>query len=157
MATPAVPLHILALVSGVLPPFSSFLIAVRSHYLIHALHLDLGSLVLLLAIAFLCEAFVCVTPSVALLHHFLYLELVSKRKCSGCASLRTAGTSVMGALDAELLPEAERFWWQWVHVETAEAGVMFQPPLTPATSKKGWMREELNDPWLTPVMTRWRS
>ncbi|KAE8804854.1 hypothetical protein D1007_19092 [Hordeum vulgare] len=62
MAIPAVPLHIHALLSGVLPPFSSFFIAVRSRYQIHALHLDPSSLVLLSAFAFLCEAFVGVTP-----------------------------------------------------------------------------------------------
>ena len=30
---------------------------------------------------------------------------------------------------------------------------MFQPTSTPATSKRGWMREELNDPRLTLVLT----
>ncbi|KAE8790568.1 hypothetical protein D1007_35080 [Hordeum vulgare] len=144
MATRAVPLHIHAFLSGVLPPFSSFLIAVPSHYRIHALHFDPGSLVLLSAFAFLYEAFVGVTPSVALFLHFFSLKLVSEEQCSGCMSLRTA----------ELLPEAEVFRWQWVHVETAEAGVLFQLPSTPATSNQGWMREELNDPRLTLILTR---
>ncbi|KAE8806110.1 hypothetical protein D1007_17712 [Hordeum vulgare] len=131
MATPAVPLHIHALLSGVLPPFSSFLTAVLSHYQINTLHLDPSSLVLLSAFAFWCEAFVGVTPFVALLHHFFSLELISEEQCSGCASLKTAGASVPGALDAELLPKAHGFRRQWVQVKTAEAGVLFQPPLTP--------------------------
>ncbi|KAE8776328.1 hypothetical protein D1007_51089 [Hordeum vulgare] len=62
MATPAIPIHIHALLSGILPPFSSFLVAVLSHYQIHALHLDPSSLVLLSAFALLWEAFVGVTP-----------------------------------------------------------------------------------------------
>ncbi|KAE8810866.1 hypothetical protein D1007_12363 [Hordeum vulgare] len=78
---------------------------------IHGLHLDPSSLVLLLAFAFLCEAFVRVTPSVALLHHFFSLELFSEEQCSGCASLKMAGASVPGALDAELHPKAEGFRW----------------------------------------------
>ncbi|KAE8806337.1 hypothetical protein D1007_17492 [Hordeum vulgare] len=94
---------------------------------IHALHLDPSSLVLLSAFAFLCEAFVGVTPSVALLCHFFSLELVSEEQCSGCSSLKTAGTSVPGALVAELLPKAEGFRRQWVQVETGEAGAMFHP------------------------------
>ncbi|KAE8799072.1 hypothetical protein D1007_25618 [Hordeum vulgare] len=96
MASPAVPLHIHALLCGVQPPFSNFLNAVLSHYQIHALHLDRSSLVLLSAFAFLCEALVGVTPFLALLGHFFSLELVSKEKCSGCASLKIADASVRG-------------------------------------------------------------
>ncbi|KAE8797063.1 hypothetical protein D1007_27849 [Hordeum vulgare] len=107
MASPAVPHHIHALLSGVLLPFSSLLIAVLSHYQIHALHLDHSSLVLISAFVFLCEAFVGVTPSVALLRHFLSLALVSEEQCSGCWSLKMADASVPGALNAELLSEAE--------------------------------------------------
>lgn len=102
-------LHIHPLLFGVLPPFSSFLAAVLSHYQIHTRHPDPSSLVLLSAFAFLCVAFVGVTPSVALLHHFFYFELVSVEQCSGCASLKTIGASVPGALDAKLLPKAEGF------------------------------------------------
>ncbi|KAE8776024.1 hypothetical protein D1007_51411 [Hordeum vulgare] len=105
MVTPAVPLHIHALLSLVLSSFSSFLIAVLLHYQIHTLHLDPSSSVLLSAFAFLCEAFVGVTPSVALLRHFFSLELVYEEQCSGCASLRTADASVPGALDAGSSPK----------------------------------------------------
>ncbi|KAE8816598.1 hypothetical protein D1007_05940 [Hordeum vulgare] len=81
MASPAVPLHIHAL--G----------AVFSHYQIHTLHLDPVSLVLLSAFVFLCEAFVGVAPSVALLRHFFSLESISAEQCSGCVSLKAADTS----------------------------------------------------------------
>ncbi|KAE8801508.1 hypothetical protein D1007_22828 [Hordeum vulgare] len=138
MATPAVPLHIHALLFGVLPSYSSFLIAVCSHYQIHALHLDPSSLVLLSAFAFLGKDFIGATPSMALLRHFFSLDLVSKEQCSGCASLKTADASVLEALGAELLPEAEGFRRQWVQVKTTEAGVLFQPPLTPAMPNREW-------------------
>ncbi|KAE8766272.1 hypothetical protein D1007_62556 [Hordeum vulgare] len=114
MATPVVVLHIDALLSGVLPPFSIFLIVVLLHYQIHRLYLGpsssfIGPVFLLPAFAFLCEAFVGVTPSMALLLHFFSLELVYEEQCFGCASLKTAGASVPGAVDTELLPEAEGF------------------------------------------------
>ncbi|KAE8819361.1 hypothetical protein D1007_02863 [Hordeum vulgare] len=102
---PVVPLHIHTLLSGVLPPFLSFLSAVLSHYQIQVLHLDPSSLVLLSAFAFLCEAFVRVVPSVELLHHFFSLELISVEQCSGCTSLEAADASVRGALGTELLPK----------------------------------------------------
>ncbi|KAE8812679.1 hypothetical protein D1007_10250 [Hordeum vulgare] len=153
MATPMVTLHIHTLLSSVLPPFSRFLIALLSHYHIYMFHLDPSSLVLLSAFTFLCDAFVGVTRFLALLHNFS-LEIVSEELCSGCASLKTADTSVPGALDAELLPEAEGFRRQWVQVETAKTGALFQPLSTPATSNRGWLREEFIDPRLTPVLTR---
>ncbi|KAE8818280.1 hypothetical protein D1007_03910 [Hordeum vulgare] len=101
MVSPAVPLNIHALLSGVLPPFSSLLAAV--------LHLDPSSLVLLSGFAFLCEAFVGVAPSVALHRNFFSLELISVGQCYGCVSLKAVDASVRGALGAELLPEAEAF------------------------------------------------
>ncbi|KAE8811132.1 hypothetical protein D1007_12039 [Hordeum vulgare] len=106
MVSPVVPPHIHALLSGVQPPFLSFLGAVLSHYQIHALQLDPSSVVLLFAFTFLCEAFVGFGPSMALLRHFFSLELISAEECSGCVSLKAADASVRGALGAELLHEA---------------------------------------------------
>jgi hypothetical protein len=79
MEATKIPLHIHALLAGLLPPFSDFFNAVLSHYQIHALHLDPGSIILLSAFAFLCKAFVGITPSVALLRHFFSLHLVDDR------------------------------------------------------------------------------
>ncbi|KAE8776992.1 hypothetical protein D1007_50273 [Hordeum vulgare] len=137
------------LLSVVLPPFSGFLDAVLSHY-----HLDPCSLILLSSFAFLCEAFVGVTPSVALLYHFFSLGLASKMQCSRCVSLKVDDASAPEIPGVELLPEAEGFRRQWVLVEAAGAGALFQPPLSPATPKQGWEREELGDPRLAPVLTR---
>ncbi|KAE8784709.1 hypothetical protein D1007_41706 [Hordeum vulgare] len=149
-----VPLHVHALLLSVLPPFSGFLDAVLSHYQIHALQLDPCSLILLSAFAFLCEAFVGVSLSVALLRHFFSLELASNMQCSGCASLKIDDASALGILGVKLLPEAEGFRRQWVLVEAAGAGAPLQPPPSPATLKRGWDREELSDPQLTPVLTQ---
>ncbi|KAE8806597.1 hypothetical protein D1007_17206 [Hordeum vulgare] len=133
MTAPTIPLHIHALLARVLLPFSSFLIAVLSHFQIHALHLDPKYFVLLLSFVFVCEAFVGVTPSVELLRHFFSLELVSKQQCSGCVSLKAADTLAPGALDVVLLPEAKGFQQQWIVVEAAEAGALFRPPSTTKT------------------------
>ncbi|KAE8783152.1 hypothetical protein D1007_43415 [Hordeum vulgare] len=113
--------------------FWGFLGAVLSHYQIDALHLDPYSLVLLSAFAFLCEAFVGVTPSMVLLRHFFSLKLVSEVQCFGCTSLKAANTTVPGVPYAELLPEAEGFQRQWVQVENAETepGVGTQKPYSP--------------------------
>ncbi|KAE8800811.1 hypothetical protein D1007_23647 [Hordeum vulgare] len=152
--SPAVPLHFHALLSVVLPPFSGFLDAVLLHYEIHALHLDPCSLIPLSAFAFLCEAFVGITPSVALLRHFFSLELASEMQCSGCASLKIDDVSALGIPCVELLPKVEGFRRQLVLVEAAGAGALFQPPPSPAMPKRGWECEELSDPRLMPVLTQ---
>ena len=55
------------------PPFPCLLYAVLTHYQIRVLHLNPGSIILLSGFAFLCEAFIGVSPSVALLRHFFAL------------------------------------------------------------------------------------
>ncbi|KAE8811122.1 hypothetical protein D1007_12117 [Hordeum vulgare] len=143
--SPVVPLHFNALLSGV-RPFSCFLDAVLSHYHIHVLHLDPCSLILLSAFAFLCEAFVSVTPSVALLRHFFSLELAFEMQCSWCASSKIDDPSALGIPCVELLLEVEGFRRQWVLVEAARAGALFQPPPSPVTPKRVWEREKLGNP-----------
>ncbi|KAE8766541.1 hypothetical protein D1007_62217 [Hordeum vulgare] len=140
---PAVPLHFHDLISGVLPPFSGFINVVLSDNHIHALHLDPHSLVLLSAFTFLCEPFVGVTPSMALLCHFFSLELTFEVQCSGCASWRTVDATALGVLYAELFPEPEGFQRKWVQVEAVEAGALFQPSPTPATPNRGWSARSL--------------
>ncbi|KAE8797045.1 hypothetical protein D1007_27831 [Hordeum vulgare] len=95
-----------------------------------------------------------VTPSVALLRHFISLELVSKQQCSGCASLKAVDALAPRALNAMLLPEAEGFRRQWVPVEAAEAGALFRAPSTRATSNQGWAHWVLSDSRFMPVLTR---
>ncbi|KAE8792613.1 hypothetical protein D1007_32837 [Hordeum vulgare] len=154
MAALAIPLHIHALLTGLLPPFSSFLIAVLLHYQNYALQLDPRSSILHSAFTFLCEAFVGVTPSVALLCHFFSLEPVSKQQCSRCASLKAVDALAPGALDVVLLLEAEGFRQRWVLVEAAEAGALLRPPLTPAMLNHGWMHRELSESRFAPVLTQ---
>ena len=78
-AATKVPIFIDALWAGLIPPFSAFFNAVLAHYQIHMLHLAPRSVTLLAVFAFLCEAMVGITPSVALFHHFFSLHLTDPR------------------------------------------------------------------------------
>ena len=78
-----IPIHLHALLVGLIPPFSPFFNDVISHYQIHLFHLDPHSIILLVVFAFLYEAMVGITPSVALFRHFFLLRLVDARQCSG--------------------------------------------------------------------------
>ncbi|KAE8817963.1 retrotransposon protein [Hordeum vulgare] len=75
LSATSITLHLLALFSGLLPPFSEFLDVVHAHYQIHALHLDPRSVLLVSSFAFLCEAFLGVPSLVALLQQFFSLQL----------------------------------------------------------------------------------
>jgi hypothetical protein len=104
-----IPLHLHALFAGLLPPFSNFFNVVLSHYQIHALHLDPGSIILLSGFAFLCEAFVGIAPSVALLHHFFSLHLVDGGQHSGCVSFRAVLVMAGSYIDFTLRPDVTGF------------------------------------------------
>ena len=63
MEATEIPIHLHALLAGLIPPFSDFFNAIISHYQIDALHLDPQSIILLAVFAFLCEAMVGIAPS----------------------------------------------------------------------------------------------
>ncbi|KAE8817743.1 hypothetical protein D1007_04605 [Hordeum vulgare] len=147
-------LHFHTVLSIVLPPFSGFFDTVLSHYQIHALHLDPCSLILLSAFAFLCEALVGFTLSIASLLHFFSLELASKMQCSGCVSLKIDDAPALRIPGIELLHEAEGFRRQRMLVKAAGEGALFQPPPSSATPNRGSEHEDLSDPRLAPVLNR---
>ena len=74
---------------------------------------------LLAAFAFLCEAIVGVTPSVALFHHFFSLHLVDNRQCSGCVSFQAVAAQAGSGIDFTLRPDATGFREQWLYGDAA--------------------------------------
>ena len=79
MSATEIPIHLHALLAGLIPPFSPFFNAMMSHYQIHLLHPDPCCFILLVVFAFLCEAMVGISLSVALFRHFFVLQLVDAR------------------------------------------------------------------------------
>ena len=86
MEATEIPIHLHALLAGLVPPFSDFFNAIILHYQIQALHLDPRSSIHLAAFAFLCEAMVGIASSVSLFSHFFSLHLVDERHRSGCVA-----------------------------------------------------------------------
>ena len=114
MTATEIPIYIHALLARLIPPFSPFFNAVMSHYQIHLLHLEPRSVILLAVFAFLCEAMVGITPSMALFHHFFLLRFVEDRQCSGCATFEAVAASAGSGIDFELSPAAKGFRKQWL-------------------------------------------
>ena len=115
-----------------------------SHYQIHELHLDPGSIVLLSAFPFPCEAFMGIAPSVALLRHFFSLHLAHGGQRSGCVSLQAAATAGSG-IDFTLRPDARGFRKQWVYVDATMCSPLLLLPLAPAEPSSVWGHMELVD------------
>jgi hypothetical protein len=96
------PFFVHAILAVLVPPFSPFFVAVLEHYQIQALHLHPDTVTLLAAFAFVCEAYVGMEPSVALLCHFYHLRLTTPEQHSGCVSFHIAdGPSFLGMVWTE--------------------------------------------------------
>ena len=124
MSATEIPIYLHALLAGLIPPFSPFFNAVMSHYQIHLLHLDPRSVILLAVFAFLCEAMVGITPSVALFRHFFLLRLVDARQCSGCATFEVVAATASSGIDFELSSAVKGFRKQWLFMDARRV----QPP-----------------------------
>ena len=84
---PLQPVFMHALIAGLVPPFSSFLLQILRHYQIHLLHLRPASVAILATFAFFCEGFLGVRPSVAVFCHFYSLRTTAPG-VTGCVSFR---------------------------------------------------------------------
>lgn len=121
---------------------------------VHALHFDPKSILLLSTFAFLCEAFVSIAPSVALLRHFFSLRLTANAQCSGCMSLCAMSATASEDIDIDIHPEAKGFRRQCVYVDMAQFSPLLQTPSSPAEASSGWRHERLVDPRLSRVMAK---
>ena len=74
--------------TGLVPPFSEFFLAVLETYGLHMLHLHPNAVVILSPFAYACEAYVGVTPSIALFRHFFVPHMGRSRWVSGCTTFK---------------------------------------------------------------------
>ena len=82
------PIFLHTLYAGLVPPFSSFLLAILEAYQIHLLHLHPNSILILAIFAYLCEAYIGVYPSVDLFCSFYSLRNTAPGEALGCVSFR---------------------------------------------------------------------
>ena len=136
-AVTEVPIFIDALWAGLLPPFSAFFNAVLEHYQILMLHLDPQSVTLLAIFAFVCDAMVGITPSVALFCHFFLLHLTGARQSSGCVGFQAVATTAGMGIDFELPSSASEFRTRWVFVDAGVLNPLLQAPVGPAIPSSG--------------------
>ncbi|KAE8772170.1 hypothetical protein D1007_55852 [Hordeum vulgare] len=127
LAASSVTLHLSAIFSGLLPPFSEFFNAILTHYQIHALHLDPRSVLLLSLFSFLYEAFLGVLPSVALFRNFLSLRLTAPDQHSRCASFQAMDTMEGECIDMRIDHTTEGFRRKWVYVDTSSTTPAIDP------------------------------
>ena len=108
------------------------------HYQIHMLHLDPQFVTLLAVFAFVCEAMVGITPSVALLRHFFSLHLTGPRQSSGCVGFQAVAATAGMGIDFELPSSTSEFRTRWVFVDAGVLNPLLQALVGPAIPNSGW-------------------
>ena len=111
-------------------------------------------LILLVVFAFLYEAMVGTTPSVALFRHFFLLRLVDARQCSGCATFQAVAATAGSGIDFELSPAAKGFRKQWLLMDARAFSPLLLTPGAPASSSSVWGHEKLSDRGLAFIWKR---
>jgi hypothetical protein len=71
----AYPLLLHCITAGLVPPFSAFFTSVLERYQVLVLHLHPNSIMILAIFAFWCEAFVSISPSIAVFRSYYSLHL----------------------------------------------------------------------------------
>ena len=77
--------------AGLVPPFSTFFLAVLDHYRVRPLHLHPNTILTLALFAFYCEAFLGVRPSVAFFRCFFSARRSGGSSGPGCLGFRIGG------------------------------------------------------------------
>ncbi|KAE8785906.1 hypothetical protein D1007_40336 [Hordeum vulgare] len=120
LSATSIALHLLALLSGLLPPLLVFFDAMLMHYHIHELHLDPRYGLLISSSAFLQEAFLGIPPTVVLLWTFFSLEMTTPDQCSGCVSFQAADVMAGECIDMDIDHFVECFRREWFFVDAGQ-------------------------------------
>src|SRR5664279_2030701 len=154
LAVTEYPFFLHTLFAGLVPPFSSFFLAVLEHYQIHPLHLQPNSVTVLSIFAFLCEAYVGVKPSVELLRCFYSLRITAGDQCSGCVSFRHHEGTASSIIPIKLDKKVEDYRTRWLFVDTRQASPIFVVPDAPAVKRAGWEGTKVDNPAIKPLVQR---
>jgi hypothetical protein len=89
----AQPFFLFSVFPGLVPPFSPFFLAILETYGIQAIYLHPKSVTLLAVLAYACEAWIGIKPSVAYFRHLFSLRSSGQNQSSGYVSfIATTGT-----------------------------------------------------------------
>jgi hypothetical protein len=130
------PFFLFSVFTGMVPPFSPFLLAIQETYGIQAIHLHPRSVTLLAVFAYACEAWISIKPSVAYFRHLFSLRSSGLNQSFGCVSfIATAGTEG-DFIDLKWMKKIEDFRSRWLFVNILEESELFlvtgvPPPSSP--------------------------
>ena len=117
------------------------------------MHLDPQSITLLAVFAFVCEAMVGISPSVALLCHFFSLRLTDPSQCSRCVSFQAMPDTAALVIDFGHPPSMSGFQEWWLYVDVGVPSPLLAHPTLPAIPNPSWGHEKLTSPQLAFI---WR-
>jgi hypothetical protein len=153
----AQPFFLFSVFAGLVPPFSSFLLAILETYGIQAIHLHPKSIALLAVFAYTCEAWIGVKPSVAYFRHLFSLWSSGLNQSSGCVSfIATTGTEG-NFIDLKWMKKVEDFRSRWLFVDILEESELFLVTEAPPAKLTTWASEALPEEALKTLRPRIRD
>jgi hypothetical protein len=153
----AQPFFLFSIFAGLVPPFFPFFLAILETYGIQAIHLHPKSVTLLAVVAYACEAWIGIKPSVAYFHHLFSLRSSRLNQSSGCVSfIATAGTEG-DFIDLKWMKKVEDFQSRWLFVDILEKSELFLVTGVPPTKLTTWVSEALPEEALKTLHPRIRD
>jgi hypothetical protein len=131
--------------AGMVPPFSTFLLAILETYGIQAIHLHPRSVTLLAVFAYACEAWIGIKLSVAYFRHLFSLRSFGLNQSSGCVSFIATARMEGDFIDLKWMKKVEDFRSRWLFVDIFEESELFlvtglPPPSSPLGPARPFLR-----------------
>jgi hypothetical protein len=151
----AQPFFVFYVFTGMLPPFSPFLLAILETYGIQAIHLHPRSITLLVVFAYACEAWIGIKPLVAFFCHLFTLQPSGLNQSSSCVSFITTAKTEDDFIDLKWVKKVEDFQSRWLLVDILEESELFLVTGEPPAKRTTWASEALPEqalktlrPWI---------
>jgi hypothetical protein len=151
----AQPFFVFSVFTGMVPPFSPFLLAILETYGIQAIHLHPRSVTLLVVFAYACEAWIGIKPSVAFFRHLFTLQPSGLNQSLGCVSFIATAETEDDFFDLKWVKKVEDFQSRWLLVDILEESEFFLITGEPPAKRTTWASEALPEealktlrPWI---------
>jgi hypothetical protein len=146
------PFFLFSIFTGMVSPFSPFLLAILESYGIQAIHLHPRSVALLAIFTYACEAWISIRSSVAYICHLFTLQPSGLNQSSGYVSfIATAGIED-DFIDLKWVNKVEDFRSRWLFIDIREESKLSLITGEPPAKCTTWASEALPEEVLKPLL-----
>jgi hypothetical protein len=112
---------------------------------------------LLAVLAYACEAWICIRPSVVYFRHLFSLRSSRLNQSSGCVSFIAATGTEGDFINLKWMKKVEDFWSRWFFVDILEESELFLVTGIPPVKLTTWASEALPEEALKTLRPRIRD